>query len=188
MTTGGRSRWLTRRALCKQSVRISVRGLEPTSGRGRLHGQVPLKQIFRDVLTGQRISDLEKVDGNGESLETPKTQATPDPETPDPETPDEQAPPPARRGLSRRRVLSALGIGAGALIAEQALVADGIPPTTAPPAEARSAPPDPGGYAPDGTAGRAAAVPLDAVELLDGPFRQNQARNTTYLLFLDPER
>src|ERR1700730_4179127 len=112
MTTGGHSRWLTRRALCKQSVRISVRGLEPTSGRGRLHGQVPLKQIFRDVLTGQRTSDLKKVDGNGESLETPKTQATPDPETPDepeaaaavaaapeaeavaePATTDEQAPP-----------------------------------------------------------------------------------------------
>src|SRR5580704_8656967 len=149
MTTGGRPRWLTRRTPCKQSVRISARGREPTLGRGRLHGQVAQDTIFRDVLTGQRISDLEKVDGNGESLETPKTQATPDPETPDPETtdpetpdpetPDEQAPPPARRGLSRRRVLSALGIGAGALIAEQALVADGIPPTTAPAAEARSA-------------------------------------------------
>src|SRR5207245_2508690 len=64
-------------------------GREPTSGSGRLHGQVALDTIFRDVLTGQRISDLEKVDGNGESLETPKTQATPDPEIPDPETPDE---------------------------------------------------------------------------------------------------
>jgi DUF1680 family protein len=137
------------------------------------------------------------VDGNGESLETPKTQATPDPETPDAPataaepataTTDEQAPPITRKGLSRRRALTVLGIGAGALIAEQALVADGIPPTTAPAAEARSAPPEPSGYAPNGTAGRAAAVPLDAVELLDSPFRQNQARNTTYLLFLDPER
>src|SRR4029077_7241023 len=110
MTTGCRPRRLTRGTLCKQSVRISVRGREPTPGGGRLHGQVALDTIFRDVLTGQRISDLEKVDGNGESLETPKTQATPDPETPDPETPDpetpdEQAPPPARRGLSRRQVL-----------------------------------------------------------------------------------
>ena len=26
------------------------------------------------------------------------------------------------------------------------------------------------------------------MQLLDSPFRQNQARNTTYLLFLDPER
>src|SRR6476660_4519010 len=145
MTTGGRPRRLTRRTLCKQSVRISARGREPTPGGERLHGQVALDTIFRDVLTGQRISDLEKVDGNGESLETPKTQATPDPETPDPETPDEPtaaaeaeaelatpdkpASPPARKGLSRRRALTVLGIGAGALIAEQALVADGIPPT-----------------------------------------------------------
>ncbi len=96
-----------------------------------------------------------------------------------------------RKGLSRRRALTVLGIGVGALVAEQALVADGIPPTTGsgfPAAEVRSAPPEPSGYAPNGTAGRAAAVPLDAVELLDSPFRQNQARNTTYLLFLDPER
>src|SRR5690349_16834345 len=148
MTTGCRRRRLTRRTLCKQSVRISARGREPAPGWGRLHGRVALDTIFRDVLTGQRISDLEKVDGNGESLETPKTQATPDPETPDkpataaeaaaepepaaepeaaaetePATPDEQAPPKPRKGLSRRQVLSALGIGAGALIAEQALVA-----------------------------------------------------------------
>ena len=235
MTTDCGPRRLTRGTLCKQSVRISVRGREPTRGRGRLHGQVALDTIFRDVLTGQRISDLTKVDGSGEGLDIPKTQETPNPETPDepraaaepetaeepetpaePETPDEpeaaeepeipgepeaveeipapqdeQAPPKARKGLSRRRALTVLGIGAGALIAEQALVADGIPPTTGsgfPAVEARSAPPEPGGYAPDGTAGRAAAVPLDAVELLDSPFRQNQARNTTYLLFLDPER
>src|SRR5947208_1050981 len=230
MTTGGRPGRLNRRTLCKQSVRISARGLEPAPGRGRLHGQVALDTIFRDVLTGQRISDLEKVDGSGESLETPKTQATSDPDTPDkptaaaepeaeaeaaaepvvaaeaaaepgaagepattdePVTTDEEAPPIARKGLSRRRVLTVLGIGAGALIAEQALVADGIPPTTGsgfPAAEARPAPPEPGGYAANGTAGRAAAVPLDAVELLDSPFRQNQARNTAYLLFLDPER
>src|SRR5690348_6271450 len=93
MTTGRRPRWLTHRTLCKQSVRISVRGREPTLGWGRLHGQVPLDTIFRDVLTGQRISDLKKVDGNGESLDTPETQATPDPETPDAqEPPDEQEP------------------------------------------------------------------------------------------------
>ncbi len=81
-----------------------------------------------------------------------------------------------------------LGVGAGALIAEQALVADGIPPSSSlPPAEA-SAAPEPSGYAPDGTAGRAAALPLKNVQLLDSPFRQNQLRNTTYLLFLDAER
>src|SRR5205823_10904822 len=88
----------------------------------------------------------------------------------------------------RRRALTVLGIGAGALIAEQVLVADGVPPADAPAAQGTSAPPEPSGYAPDGTAGRAAALPLDAVQLLDSPFRQNQARNLTYLLFLDPER
>jgi uncharacterized protein len=117
-------------------------------------------------------------------------------------------------GLSRRKALTLFGVGAGALIAEQALVPDGISATNAAqpnpaqpnpaqpnPAEPTEAPPNPaaaetlpnatpipGGYAPDGTAGRAAALPLHSVELLDSPFRQNQARNTEYLLFLDPER
>ena len=147
------------------------------------------------MLTGQRISDLTKVDGNGDSHQTPKARETPDPETPDePETPSETAapeqaqPPTARTGLSRRRALTVFGIGAGALIAEQALVADGIPPAGGPRVQARSAPPEPRGYAPNGTAGRATALPLGAVQLLDSPFRLNQARNTTYLLFLDPER
>jgi DUF1680 family protein len=43
-------------------------------------------------------------------------------------------------------------------------------------------------YAPDGTAGRAAAVPRAAVRLLPGPFRDNEQRNLAYLLFLDPDR
>ncbi len=127
------------------------------------------------MLTGQRISDLKKVDGSGDSHQTPKAQ-------------EETQPRKARAGLSRRRALTVFGLGAGALIAEQALVADGIPPPAGPQVQARSAPPEPSGYAPDGTAGRAAALPLDAVQLLDSPFRLNQARNTTYLLFLDPER
>jgi len=127
------------------------------------------------VLTGQRISDLKKVDGSGDSHQTPKAQ-------------EETQPRKARAGLSRRRALTVFGLGAGALIAEQALVADGIPPPAGPQVQARSAPPEPSGYAPNGTAGRAAALPLDAVQLLDSPFRLNQARNTTYLLFLDPER
>src|SRR5262249_22940639 len=112
-------------------------------------------------------------------------------QAPDPATPEEPVTPPARTGLSRRRALTVLGIGAGALAAEQALVADGIPPAAGsgvPAAGPRSAPPEPGGYAPDGTAGRAAALPLDAVQLLDTPFRQNQARNLAYLLFLAPVR
>jgi uncharacterized protein len=44
------------------------------------------------------------------------------------------------------------------------------------------------GYTPDGTAGRTAAYPLTAVRLLDSPFRDNQSRNLSYLLFLDPDR
>ena len=130
------------------------------------------------------------MDGNGDSHQTPKAL-----QTPDPETPGQTPAPKARAGLSRRRALTVFGIGAGALIAEQALVSDGIPPAAGPPAgsgfpaaQARSAPPEPGGYAPNGTAGRVTALPLGSVQLLDGPFRLNQARNTTYLLFLDPER
>jgi uncharacterized protein len=95
-------------------------------------------------------------------------------------------------GLSRRRALTVLGVGVGALAAEQALVADEMPTEAAAPASAPPANPRatavPGGYAPDGTAGRHAALPLDQVQLLDSPFRDNQARNTSYLLFLDPER
>ena len=100
--------------------------------------------------------------------------------------------------LSRRQALTALGIGTGALIAEQVLVSDRIPPTptaqagSAVPAGANAVPvnatPVPGGYAPDGTAGRTAAFPLNRVDLLASPFQDNQARNTSYLLFLDPER
>ena len=44
------------------------------------------------------------------------------------------------------------------------------------------------GYIPDGTAGLSAAFPLSAVRLLDSPMRANQARNTNYLLFVDPDR
>jgi uncharacterized protein len=84
-------------------------------------------------------------------------------------------------------------LGAGALLAEQALLDS--PPSgraPAPPgAELTSTAnikPIPGGYAPDGTAGRAAALPLRDVALLDSPFRDNQGRNTAYLLFLDLDR
>jgi DUF1680 family protein len=97
----------------------------------------------------------------------------------------------AARGLSRRQALALFG--AGALVAEQALLGDsahgGI---TGPPGlgsvSLSNAKPLPGGYAPDGTAGRTAALPLHDVQLLDSPFRGNQGRNTAYLLFLDPER
>ena len=43
-------------------------------------------------------------------------------------------------------------------------------------------------YIPDGAAGLTAAFPLSAVRLLDGPMRANQARNTNYLMFVDPDR
>jgi uncharacterized protein len=95
-------------------------------------------------------------------------------------------------GLSRRNVLAVLG--AGALAAEQLLVTGSSSTATAT-GQARagvpgrdSVRPQPGGYAPDGTAGRTAAVPLHDVTLLASPFSQNQQRNTAYLLFLDPER
>jgi DUF1680 family protein len=44
------------------------------------------------------------------------------------------------------------------------------------------------GYVPDGTAGLARALPLRSVRLLDSPVRANQARNTAYLMFVDPDR
>ncbi len=93
-----------------------------------------------------------------------------------------------------------LGLGTGALIAEQALATDGIPPSTSTntspsthtSTNASTGPgtkaTEPSGYAPDGTGGPAAGLPLQDVRLLDSPFRRNQARNTSYLLFLDPER
>jgi DUF1680 family protein len=94
--------------------------------------------------------------------------------------------------LSRRQALTAFGAGAGALIAEQVLLSRNPARTSRatawPVPAAPKTTPQPGGYAPDGTAGRAAAVPLQDVRLLDSPFLDNQRRNTTYLLFLDPER
>src|SRR5450755_4450737 len=84
--------------------------------------------------------------------------------------------------LSRRTFLVALSAAAGAAAATAAVGGDGVQP--APPAQ----PPMPTGYAPDGRAGATAAFPLSQVRLLDGPFRDNQRRNTSYLLFVDPDR
>ena len=116
-------------------------------------------------MTGQRISDVTKADG-----------------------------PTGAKGLTRREALVLLG--AGALVAEQALLngsrfgaASGpLGPPGAELATAANARAIPGGYAPDGTAGRTAALPLSDVELLASPFRDNQSRNSAYLLFLDPGR
>jgi uncharacterized protein len=84
--------------------------------------------------------------------------------------------------VSRRAVLTALAGGTGValiggLVADQHLAR-----------AQRAAPAVPSGYVPDGTAGLRAALPLASVRLLDSPFRANQARNTSYLLFVDPDR
>ena len=109
-------------------------------------------------MTGQRIADVDKAGGP--------------------------------TGLTRREALVLFGVGA--LVAEQALLKGpsfgSTDPLGAELARKANAGPVPGGYAPDGAAGRAVALPLRDVELLDSPFRDNQARNTAYLLFLDPDR
>jgi len=87
--------------------------------------------------------------------------------------------------VSRRQALAILG-GAGALAAGGGLLSGDEGPLLSPGAAAGA--PAVSGYAPDGTAGRAAAFPLSHVRLLDCPFRANQSPNTDYLLFLDPER
>jgi DUF1680 family protein len=89
------------------------------------------------------------------------------------------------RRLSRRQVLAAAG-GVGVLAAIGADSAISWPQRE--PASLAGAIGHSTGYAPDGTAGAMAALPLHDVELLDSTFSQNMARNTTYLLFLDPER
>jgi DUF1680 family protein len=83
---------------------------------------------------------------------------------------------------SRRSFLAAIGAGLGAAAMGGAAAGDAL--QLAPPSRR----PVTTGYVPDGTAGLAAAFPLSSVRLLDGPFRDNQARNTSYLLFVDADR
>jgi uncharacterized protein len=95
--------------------------------------------------------------------------------------------------VSRRSLLGAAGVAAGTLLAAELLggrSAAGTAGRYLPRSPAGPALPgaDASGYVPDGTAGLAAAFPLAAVKLLDSPFRRNQARNTSYLLFVDPDR
>ena len=83
--------------------------------------------------------------------------------------------------LSRRGFLAAAGVAAAAAVAGTA-TGDALqltPPSRRPVMT---------GYAPDGSAGATAAYPLSQVRLLDSPFRDNQLRNTSYLLFVDPDR
>jgi uncharacterized protein len=96
---------------------------------------------------------------------------------------------------SRRSFLAAVGAGLGAAAVGGAAAGDALqlPPPARPPMTPMTPitpgyMPDGTAYAPDGTAGRAAAFPLSSVRLLPGPFRDNQARNTSYLLFVDAGR
>ncbi|HUN34751.1 MAG TPA: beta-L-arabinofuranosidase domain-containing protein [Trebonia sp.] len=89
--------------------------------------------------------------------------------------------------LRRRDALAVLG-GAAVLAGDSAYLgvactSAASPRPSAPDAYARGAT-----YAPDGTAGRTAAVPRADVRLLDGQFQGNQRRNLAYLLFLDHDR
>jgi hypothetical protein len=91
-------------------------------------------------------------------------------------------------GTLRRRDALAL-LGAAAILAGDSAYLGvtslrcASPQTSAPDAYAPGAT-----YAPDGTAGKTAAVPRADVRLLGGPFQGNQQRNLAYLLFLDPDR
>ncbi|MBV9450449.1 MAG: glycoside hydrolase family 127 protein [Streptosporangiaceae bacterium] len=89
--------------------------------------------------------------------------------------------------LTRRRALAALGGFATAAAAGALVTGDGNA-AWSPQEEVAGAMAVTTGYAPDGLAGRTTAFALRDVTLLDSPFRQNQARNTAYLLFLDPDR
>jgi uncharacterized protein len=94
----------------------------------------------------------------------------------------------ASRPISRRALLVALGgAAAGAVVSRTVLNHQRAVPGSRPDGYF----PDgyfPDGHLPDGVARLADAVPLTAVKLLDGPFRANQARNTDYLEFVDPDR
>lgn len=86
--------------------------------------------------------------------------------------------------VSRRTLLTAGGAAAGGLLTGAVLAGR----LNAGSARLGMAGVQGSGYVPDGTAGCRAAFPLAAVRLLDSPFRANQARNTAYLLFVDPDR
>jgi hypothetical protein len=97
--------------------------------------------------------------------------------------------------MRRRDALATLG-GAAVLAGTSAYLgvaraSSGTPVTAAPDANSAGAGPasdDGASYAPDGTAGKTAAVPRADVRLLGGAFLGNEQRNLAYLLFLDPDR
>ena len=93
--------------------------------------------------------------------------------------------------VSRRSLLAGAGLIAGSalagdLIADHLRDAGTLAAATTPGMTLARVPGS--GYVPDGIAGLAAAFPASAVQLLDSPFRANQERNTSYLLFVDPDR
>ena len=91
--------------------------------------------------------------------------------------------------LGRRQALTLLG-GAALLTAEAAYLGSGNSAAVAgPPATPAPDAYSPGArYAPDGTAGELAALPMADVRLGPGPFSTNAQRNLAYLLLLDPDR
>src|SRR5690242_153557 len=97
--------------------------------------------------------------------------------------------------VRRRQAITLIG-GAVLLAGEAAYLArrPGARPAQAYAPAAGPGTPAPGAYAPgasyapDGTAGRAVAVPRADVRLRPGPFHDNEHRNREYLLFLDPDR
>ena len=94
--------------------------------------------------------------------------------------------------LRRREALGVLGAAAILAGGGAYLGVAGTRSTSVRPSALDAGPPDaytPGAaYAPDGTAGKTAAVPRADVRLLGGQFLGNQQRDLAYLLFLDPDR
>ena len=89
--------------------------------------------------------------------------------------------------LRRREVLTALG-AAAILAGDSACLGVAGTRSASPRPRARGAYAPGATYAPDGAAGKTAAVPRADVRLLGGSFQANQQRNLAYLLFLDPDR
>ncbi|HEY1671037.1 MAG TPA: beta-L-arabinofuranosidase domain-containing protein [Trebonia sp.] len=94
--------------------------------------------------------------------------------------------------IRRREALGVLGAAAILAGGGAYLGVAGTRSTSVRPSALDAGPPDaytPGAeYAPDGTAGKTAAVPRADVRLLGGQFLGNQQRDLAYLLFLDPDR
>jgi uncharacterized protein len=140
-------------------------------------------------------------DGSGIADASKDTDVAPQPATaPQPAASQQEASPhasssepPLRRPgrLVSRRQAIAMAAGASALMAEAVYLnhrANAAPAITTQLPASGSYVLGHSGYAPDGTAGATAAFPLSSVRLLDSPFKDNQARNTDYLFFLDPDR